>query len=170
MGMNWVGTQALFRESLVLSTLLVSVYAATAASQTHACKSRPCPVTIGRQAPALPGTGLFGAGSAYWNGDLFVGGLWPNGTIVIPADSPDLSMKFGWFRANGLRGKLSIQGRRLDATAPPLGADIPEGYGDTGFQASGVIFPTEGCWQVTGKVGDTSLTFVTLVVREKQTR
>jgi hypothetical protein len=38
-------------------------------------------------------------------------------------------------------------------------------YGDTGFQASQVIFPTEGCWQVTGTVGDSSVTFVTRVVK-----
>ena len=44
-------------------------------------------------------------------------------------------------------------------------SDIPEGYSDAGFQASGIIFPTEGCWEVTGKAGNASLTFVTLVVK-----
>ena len=53
----------------------------------------------------------------------------------------------------------------LDGSAPPLIADIPDGYGDTGFQSSGVIFPAEGCWEVTGKVGTTVLTFVTRVVK-----
>ena len=38
-------------------------------------------------------------------------------------------------------------------------------YGDTGFQPSTVIFPIEGCWQVTGTVGDASVTFVTRVVK-----
>jgi hypothetical protein len=74
-----------------------------------------------------------------------------------------LSMKFPWWR--GVRGKLIIEGRRLDASAPPLRASIPEGYGDTGFQATALIFPTEGCWEVTGKVGETRLTFVTRVVK-----
>jgi hypothetical protein len=45
-------------------------------------------------------------------------------------------------------------------------ADIPDGYGPTGLQATGVIFPTEGCWEVTGHVGDSTLTFVTLVVKK----
>jgi hypothetical protein len=76
-----------------------------------------------------------------------------------------LGMKFPWWRA--ISGKLTIEGRRLDATAPALEADIPDGCGDTGFQASGIIFPSEGCWQVTGKVGETSLTFVTQVVKAK---
>jgi len=76
-------------------------------------------------------------------------------------------MKFGWLRGAGLRGKLTIHGKRLDAAAPPLRANIPEGYGDTGFQATGLIFPTEGCWEVTGEVGDTSVTFITRVVKVK---
>lgn len=130
-----------------------------------------CPVTLPRRAPNAA-QGLFGAGSAHWNGSLFVGGLWPDGTVVFRPGGPgfvlpdgSLSMKFGWFRGAGLRGKLTIHGRRLDASAPPLRADIPEGYGDTGFQATGLIFPTEGCWEVTGEVGDTRLTFVTRVVK-----
>ncbi len=102
--------------------------------------------------------------------------LWPGGIVVFsPGGSgsvlPDgsLSMKFPWWR--GVRGKLAIQGRRLDAPAPPLRASIPEGYGEMGFQATALIFPTEGCWEVTGQVGEASLTFVTQVVRiRKQSR
>jgi hypothetical protein len=74
-------------------------------------------------------------------------------------------MKFWWTRGEGLRGKLVIHGKRLDASAPPLRASIPEGYGDTGFQATAVTFPTEGCWEVTGQVADTRVTFVTRVVK-----
>jgi hypothetical protein len=76
-----------------------------------------------------------------------------------------MSMKFGWWR--NVRGKLTIQGRKLLTPGPPLRASVPEGYGDTGFQASAIIFPNEGCWEVTGKVGKASLTFVTKVIREK---
>ncbi|HEX8860851.1 MAG TPA: hypothetical protein VGC06_17500 [Actinomycetes bacterium] len=66
----------------------------------------------------------------------------------------------------GVPGKLRITGRRLDAAAPPARGFVPDGYGQAGFQASGVTFPTEGCWQVTGKLGSTTLTFVTFVVRQ----
>lgn len=59
-----------------------------------------------------------------------------------------------------------VTGRRLDAPAPPLRADVPAGYGRTGFQASGVSFRTEGCWEVTGKVRQTTLTFVTFVIKQ----
>ena len=37
--------------------------------------------------------------------------------------------------------------------------------GLTGFNASGVIFPAEGCWQVTGRAGRVALTFVTCVIK-----
>jgi hypothetical protein len=58
----------------------------------------------------------------------------------------------------------AVTGRRLDGSTPPARGQVPSGYGDTGFQSNGVIFPTAGCWVITGKVGSTSLTFVTLVV------
>jgi len=32
------------------------------------------------------------------------------------------------------------------------------------IKPSGITFPTEGCWQVTGRVGEASLTFVALVL------
>jgi hypothetical protein len=78
--------------------------------------------------------------------------------------NPDGSIgwKYGWWRKAA--GYLTITGRRLDAPAPPLRSYVPDGYGNIGFQASGVTFPSEGCWQVTGKTAHTSLTFVALVV------
>jgi hypothetical protein len=93
--------------------------------------------------------------------------LWPDGVIAAGSSHqrPDgsIAMKFPWWR--GSIGELTISGVRLDAAAPPLRAEIPSGYGDSGFQASGLIFPTEGCWEVTGRAGSAALTFVVLVVR-----
>jgi len=101
--------------------------------------------------------------------------LWPEGTIIFRPGGPGsvledgaLEMKFPWWR--GVRGQLSIQGRRLDAPAPPMRAYIPHGYGEKGFQATGIIFPTEGCWEVTGKVADASLRFVTRVIKVQETK
>ncbi len=72
-------------------------------------------------------------------------------------------MKFGWWRA--VPGKLAITGYRTDAAAPAAIGDVPDGYGDMGFQASGVTFPAEGCWNITGTVGTASLTFTTFVIK-----
>lgn len=109
---------------------------------------------------------------SYGNGRLSVGpfGLWKDGTVVFKpggagfvTQDGSLGMKFGWRR--GVRGRLTISGRRLDAPAMPLRAQIPDGYGDFGFQATYLIFSTPGCWEVTARVGDAALTFVTNVVK-----
>lgn len=132
--------------------------------------ARQCPKTIpSRVGP--PGTSpadLFGWASSYGNGKLWAGGLGPGGMTVASDGliNPDGSIgwKYGWWRK--FPGYLTITGRRLDAPAPPLTSFVPNGYGDIGFQASGVTFPSEGCWQITGKIDHTSLTFVTLVITE----
>lgn len=117
--------------------------------------------------PALQGV-FFGWASSYGNGQLWVGGLSPDG--VIEADKRfiekdgSISMKFGWWRE--VHGRLTITGRRLDADAPPLRGALPDGYGQSGFQASGVYFRTEGCWEVSGRVGTTTLTFVNFVIKK----
>ena len=110
--------------------------------------------------------------SSYGNREVSVGpfGLWPDGTVIFKPGGPgfitrdgSLGMKFGWRR--GVPGRLKITGRRLDAEAAPLRAEAPDGYGDRGFQATYIMFPTPGCWEVTGRVGDSSVTFVTKVVK-----
>jgi|BarGraNGADG00212_2_1021979.scaffolds.fasta_scaffold73801_2 hypothetical protein len=69
-------------------------------------------------------------------------------------------MKIGWFRPAG--AALEITGRRLDGAAPPLGAQVPEGY-PSRFQASDLHFPTAGCWEVTAKAANSQLVFVVWV-------
>ena len=68
--------------------------------------------------------------------------------------------KVGWFRPAGV--ELVITGQRLDAQTPPLDAHVPCCY-PTRFQATGLIFPSEGCWEVTAKAADRILTFVVKV-------
>jgi hypothetical protein len=129
-----------------------------------------CPVTIGHALTTPWREELFGWGSAAGNGKLWVGGLWPHGIIVLTPGllDPDgtMGMKFGWWRATS--GYLSITGRRLDGPAPAAtGQTFPGSYGLTGFNSSGVTFPAEGCWQVTGRVGAVTLTFVTFVIKAR---
>ena len=130
----------------------------------------PCPVTApnGSTPP-----GEQPSPDQHGNGQIWTG-LWPEGKVVFEPGGPgqilpdgSLAMKWWWWR--GIEGQLTIEGRRLDAPAPPLQADIPEGYGEIGFQAAGLIFPSEGCWEVTGRVGEAELTFVTLVVQMTET-
>jgi hypothetical protein len=92
----------------------------------------------------------------------------PQGTVVADRDHvlPDgtIEMKFPWWRGSAAHGELSIEGRRLDASAPSLQADIPAGYGEDGFQATGLLFPTVGCWEITARSGGAQLTVVQKVV------
>jgi hypothetical protein len=146
--------------ALLQSPTPAPVTASDAAACPRTLPSSTLPDTVDRGA-------FFGSSSSYGNGSLWVGGLWPDGIIVGDPRFVDLEgrvgMKFGWWRA--VPGRLMISGFRTDAAAPPAIGDVPYGYGDTGFQASGVTFPSEGCWQITGTVGAASLTFTTFVIK-----
>jgi hypothetical protein len=77
-------------------------------------------------------------------------------------DDGSIGTKLGWWR--NVSGSVKISGHRLDALAPLLHGQGSDGHGHIGFQSSGVVFPTEGCWEVTGEVGTGApLTFVTFV-------
>jgi len=138
-------------------------------SDSPLAKLASCPVTPpnGSTPPGEQPSALNHGNGVIWTE------IWPEGTVVFEPGGPghiyadgSLEMKFPWWRGEGVRDPLSIEGHRLDAPSPPLRADIPEGYGDTGFQASSITFPSEGCWQVTGSAGSASLTFVTRVIRK----
>lgn len=125
----------------------------------HIASVDPCPITKANNIPP-PGS-TFGA-EFHGNGKIWVG-FWRSNVVVQDADADgSVDAKFGWWRE--VPGTLKVEGRRLDGPAPPLRANVPNGYGESGFQATGIIFPTGGCWEVTGRVGDASLTFVTLVL------
>lgn len=94
----------------------------------------------------------------------------PNGKFVfVPGGAGftdrdgALGIKFGWFRHKP--GTLHVGGRRLDADAPPARAYMSDGYGNEGFQPVYLVFPTPGCWEITGGVGEARLSFVLRVER-----
>jgi hypothetical protein len=121
--------------------------------------------------PVTPPNGLVPPGEPadpgyLGNGDLWTV-LWPNGLVLVPPDDIRadgwLEMKFPWWRGPGIRGLLHIRGRertlglRVQARA--------DGYGLTGFNASAISFPVEGCYEIVARVGGTQLTFITMVRR-----
>lgn len=122
-----------------------------------------CPVTLPNGNPP-PGQPL--SPTYHGNGQLWTN-LLPNGVLVPPENvRPDGKLTYNWWWWRGQPGRLSIQGRRLDdPTAPPLEAEITPGFGDSGYQDSWLIFPSEGCWEVTGQVGQAELTFVVYVTK-----
>lgn len=158
--------------AVVTAVLMLVVVVATGDAQSLAPTPHPAAVNSDCHATLPNGStppGERPTRTHHGNGSLWTV-LWPEGTVVFRPGGPgfvledgSLQMKFPWWR--GLRGRLVIEGRRLDAGAAPLRAHIPAGYGASGFQATGVIFPTPGCWEVTGHLGDTSLSFVVNVVK-----
>ena len=98
-------------------------------------------------------------------------GIPGNGTFVFQPGGPGfvtrggaLGHKFGWQMAVG--GRFTVEGRRLDGPGAPLRADNATGQlVAPGFHATALIFPTPGCWEVTARVGDASLTFVVSAVK-----
>jgi hypothetical protein len=69
-------------------------------------------------------------------------------------------IKVGWFRPAG--AELVVTGQRLDGEAPPLEFNASCCY-PTRFQASGLYFPTEGCWEVTARSAESELSFIVRV-------
>jgi len=71
--------------------------------------------------------------------------------------------KLAWWRVQA--GQLTIEARRLDGTgAFSFDAGTVRQYGPTGFVSSVLTFSAPGCWSITGRVGDGSLTVVTHVI------
>jgi len=151
----------------VLPVFVLLTIAIIAPARAFASPKAPasCPITRpnGNHQPGDSGVGGYG------NDDLWTNVyMWSmDGTVPVDgghvlADGEFGDMKWAWWRY--VPGKLTIEGRRLDGPARPLRAIVPDGYGNIGFQVSGLIFPTGGCWEVTGNVGDASLTFVTFVI------
>lgn len=126
-----------------------------------------CAVTVARPPAPDPRQPSFNYGNAKIrvalspNNGRIVAGLLPDGGVRATIN-PDGSIdaKVGWWRAG--TGKIRISGRRIDRPAPPLRAHVPNGYG-RGFQATGLTFPTTGCWRVTGRYAGTSLAFTVRV-------
>jgi hypothetical protein len=134
-----------------------------------ALAGKGCPGTRPSREPPIPG-------EDFNYGNRYIGvNMWSKGRLVASRDGqtwgqvmPDGSIwaKVGWWRA--VPGRLTIQGERLDAAAPPLRARVPAGYGSTGFQSTGLTFPTPGCWRVVGRLAGHELEFVVLVTKRRK--
>ena len=95
-------------------------------------------------------------------------GFLPRGPYYVSPDRQVWGQDWGWTSTPGTRkvlwlkplgAPLELRGRRLDAEAPPLGIDTG-GDSRDGFQASHLIFPTEGCWEIVAQSGNSVLRFV----------
>lgn len=103
----------------------------------------------------------------YGNGLLSVS-LPTDGVLVTRRDpGGTLFQKLGWRPHATFRDALKVRGERLDAPSAPLHVRaVRWGHSSSGHGgwASAVDFPSEGCWRLTGRVEDVSLTYVVKVV------
>lgn len=88
-----------------------------------------------------------------------------NEAIWLPLPEGGVVTKLDWkFAAYTLQpGTLRIEGRRIDAPAPPAEGSVAPGSTDSAFHATVVRFPAPECWEVVYRLGDAALTFVVLV-------
>jgi hypothetical protein len=132
-----------------------------------------CPVTKPYQTslfvPSSPYEANAGAGSFWFGTDrlwtvLPTDGTWKGLGHYTPND-PTFRQKMQWWRQGydwhtEPKPKLKVTGKRLDATAPPLIAEANNVIGPPPSMMVGMNFPTLGCWGVTGRYGDDTVTFV----------
>jgi len=149
---------------------LLLLMADIALSQAPNAAPSSCPMTPAPQIPFTPK----GAEPQRGRGAFFFG-------------SPKLSvyLNHSWFERQSVRWfsddvpvpapvNLKITGRRLDPDAaflsdPKLRDSVPkfsEGPGVAGrgnLMLSTVVFPTPGCWEITARMNDVELRFVTYI-------
>src|SRR5919197_1637374 len=138
---------------MCLLTLLLAACGTAVTAPTSAC---PATEAVRAEPPRDPNADPFGLGPWYINADRTI---WAGWDAVRMKAGPQ-GNKVLWIRPQGTQ--LTVSGRRLDSDAPPARAEIPCCY-PTGSQASGLYFPTEGCWEISAKAGRSELTFVTQV-------
>jgi hypothetical protein len=150
---------------LMLPVLLTACSLTKDAAPQESGPPASCTVTIPEQAVHPEDSAVQGTPSAgyyYINPDRSIwGSAWWSDEQKYHLRAGEDGNKMGWFRPAGV--PLEISGRRLDGQAPIAYADVPCCY-PTRFQATGVYFPTEGCWEVTARAGESQLTFVVWVL------
>jgi hypothetical protein len=80
--------------------------------------------------------------------------------VTIPTDGITRTLDLKIPAVRLVAGSLTGSATRLDASAPPGEVIVLDGYGSIGFQASGVRFPTPGCWEITHQLAGRQLRFV----------
>jgi len=153
-----------------------------AGSPAATAVAAPCPVTLAFQLPPDEAIDFMRAGSSAqptheeavaaarrtnWAGN---DGIW----VVLPNDgvvtwgSTTFGSKFGLYAFG--TGRMTATARRFGGVTPPgFEASIgtpDQGYGPPGFIASGLTFPSNGCWEVTYRIAERSVTFVVDVQRK----
>lgn len=154
---------------------------------TAAYAAIECSVTIPNREPLPPGYGAppsnDGAppgGGGYLHGNGSVWSWLPEDGVHSAEQSQvqsDGSIEVKWYwwrRVESVGGEdvasvgpLRLEGRRIDAPAPPVQMRVHP-YNEGSFQGSRVVFPGPGCYQLTGGLDAEALTFTVLILTSDQ--
>jgi hypothetical protein len=131
-----------------------------------------CPVTVprGGRPPLSSSPGP----QWHWNGVMWA---WParDGVFTAtpdnqgwPGDPPgSIATKLYWFAS--VDDVLKVEGERLDAASPPMVVHRVNRGQSSSWRgptwATPVTFPSEGCWRLTARLGDVSLSYILKVSR-----
>lgn len=142
----------MLRSGVILSLLVMALAAATPENTA----SHPCPLTAPIRSTPTGGSSDGMTGWWYTNSDRTIWAGWDAVRMRAGAEGN----KVLWSRPKG--STLTVSARRLDGDSAEATIDLPCCYGGR-MQAGGISFPTDGCWEITAKAGDSELVFVTLV-------
>lgn len=153
-----------YTRPLVLFIFLFILMGCTSTSTPGNLAKESCPLTQAAWLkpptdPAVLDEPAFGNYFVNEDQSIWASAWWTEGN-EYSLQAGDKGNKIGWFRPAG--AELVITGQRLDAEASPLEAEASCCY-PTRFQASGLYFPTGGCWEVNAKADDKELSFVVWV-------
>lgn len=150
------------RHSLILALMVGSVMPLAAGT---------CPVTKAPEPPFVPPAPYAQARGRSF--DLGTAKLWV--TVYsdpwrnLPLWPEGYRQKIVWW-SEGYNARadpkpaISISGRRLDGSAPPMVVTGANGsWTNVDFIMSGVNFPTKGCWEIKGAFKGAEVTFIVSV-------
>lgn len=140
------------------------------AAKLESLRSTPdaniCPVSP--HVIGYPAGGPSGDNDWYANADRTIWATFWGWDFVRGPDKPDPKtgyvpgQKVLWYKPSDFL--LPVIGRRMDGAASPLVYDISRDPRPRGaIQPSRIYFPTDGCWEVDAKAGNSGLRFVVLV-------
>ena len=109
----------------------------------------------------------------FWHGTDSLWTLLPKDGVwaALPHNPEGYTQKVFWWRkgyswAEEPEPQLTVTGRRLDVPTPPLIVSQATNAFAEDIQSAtlvGVDFPTLGCWEISGRYGDSELSFVVFV-------
>jgi hypothetical protein len=151
----------LFTRAFKTLFLLLGLAACTGAQAVNGTSAQACLLTEALRVkpaedPAVLDTPAYSDYFVNEDRSIWASASWITETEMV-LNVAEEWIKVGWIRPAG--AELTVTGQRLDRNAPPLEFEAACCY-PTRFQASGLYFPTAGCWEVNAKAADKKLSFV----------